>query len=703
MTLKTWLSGSHGTSHKHNKSTVDILSSHDVPHPPKLGLSKGLTTLPNGDVTLRRGLKNPFSTLTRTGGREWRVRSVEDVVEAEGGDYGFLEYYSLRRTSSRDTTLTDPRPTLTYGTWSRLNGTWGRWVDPSPAQFYPGTLTREDKTDRKRGGGDHRSCTYHLEDPWSPEDMRTSTPLSSTTSSIQDLPAPSITHSQQPQQTGSAAGETTRRGIVKRNSLLWRLRPDRWRGTDCSLRRARSRDDGLDVNRGRRKGDLGASQPDLLTSHRAPGNPVQCDVVSSPAPLSILPPTTRRAAHSETLPRRSRHSSKENNTNTLLARGRRWLHGASLGRADRVMEREESELMVQPETMMTHRVASTNSINTACRNNHKKALSSSTVSGPHMFGSLGREAGESDLWRRGRARSRRPRTFYLLEDYLSPVRSAGVAPAGVVLDEYVGHGPRLVFRELSNEAPQRPLPPTPEWDTPSLSPPSSVMNGHHPTPLQHHGLHHHTGGPSVFVDAIIPSPEKSGGSSVYSPVFSPRDSGYPRFVTPELALPELSLPDRAPPPISGLPPPTHALYTHNYCSLDRDERRRTKESRKSPAHHHHHKDTALHKLGRTNTTTRPPLSSKLRQNGLITAQKLPVLTNKSNSSSRVNLPHDSSSRTGHNHTDSDTGGGSEALKTYGDLLTEYERREIEAYPDVYYVGVDARKIHGRRGPAQRRL
>lgn len=569
-----------------------------VPPPPKLVPAKGLASLPNGDVTLRRGvLKNPFSTLTRAGGREWRVRSVEDVVDAEGGDYGFLEYYSLRRTSSRDTALTDPRPGLTYGTWSHLNGTWSRcWADPSPAQFYPGTLTRGgDKADRKRGSnGDQRPRSYHIDDHWRSEDIRTSTPLSTATSSLHDLPTPSIAHHPQHQvRPTENGGDTARRGIAKRNSLLWRLRPDRWRTLDGSLRRARSRDDGLDTTRGRRKGDLGASQPDLLTSHRAPGEPDQCDLVP-PAPLSILPPTTRRAALSETLPRRSRHSSKDSSTSTLLARGRRWLHGASLGRADRVTEREESELMVQPETLPSHQLTSNNNMhNSTSRNNHKNHLNSLSMGGPPVFGSLGREGGElGDIRRRGRTRSRRPRTFYLLEDYLSPVRAAGGAPpAGVVLDEYVGHTPRLVFREGPNEVPQRPLPPTPEWDTPSLSPPSSVMNGHHPTPLQHllHTSHHHPvggggGGHSIFVDAIIPSPEKSGGSSVYSPVFSPRDSGYPRFVTPELALPELSIPDRAPQHMngSGPPPPTHALYTHthSYRSLEREERRRAKESRK---------------------------------------------------------------------------------------------------------------------------
>ncbi|XP_050728116.1 dual specificity tyrosine-phosphorylation-regulated kinase mbk-2-like isoform X2 [Eriocheir sinensis] len=762
MTLKTWLAGAHTPAHKHNKTAVDVLPRYEAAATPQ---GSQLTALPNGDVTLRRNLKNPFSALTRGGARDWRVRSVEDVLDAEGGDYGFLEYYSLRRTSSRDTSLTEPRAPITCGTWSHL----GRWAEHGPAQFCSATLGRGEKPERKRTHRDQRPRSHHLDEAWRPEEIRTSTPLSSTTPSA---------HPKQPRpQPPESRAESTRRGVSKRNSLLWRLRPDRWRSVEGSLRRARSRDDGLDVGRGHRKSDLGASQPDLLTSHRAPSDAGYCDLVPPP-PFSILPPTTRRAAHSETLPRRTRHASKDS-CNTLLARGRRWLHCSSLGRADRVADRSESVLTVEPETIRPHRSSSSsnsnssssnkhnnsnnsnnnkydnsynnkthynntynNKLSSASRNNnHRNALNSLSLSGPPAAGSLGREAGENELRRRGRARSRRPRTFYLLEDYLSPVRAAGVAPAGVVLDEYVSHAPRLVFREAAHEALQRPLPPTPEWDTPSLSPPSSVMTGHYSTPLQ---PHHHSGsgGHSLFVDAIIPSPEKSGGSSLYSPVFSPRDSGYPRFITPELALP-----DRAPPPLNGLPQPGHALYGHahsqtqSFRSLDREDRRRTKDSRK----------------------------------------KLPVLTNKSNSSSRVNLPHDATSR-----IEGDTGGGGggggggrtrdggigggggtgggaqvgqggagslpvlnnnkgeigpdsprqprlnsckvsssanaaaatsttstssrpatsshslplspqEALKSYGDLLTEYERREIEAYPDVFYLGVDARKIHGEEG------
>ena len=37
------------------------------------------------------------------------------------------------------------------------------------------------------------------------------------------------------------------------------------------------------------------------------------------------------------------------------------------------------------------------------------------------------------------------------------------------------------------------------------------------------------------------------------------------------------------------------------------------------------------------------------------------------------------------------------MKQYGSRITEYERREIEAYPDIYYLGMDAHKIHGEEG------
>lgn len=36
----------------------------------------------------------------------------------------------------------------------------------------------------------------------------------------------------------------------------------------------------------------------------------------------------------------------------------------------------------------------------------------------------------------------------------------------------------------------------------------------------------------------------------------------------------------------------------------------------------------------------------------------------------------------------------EALKYYGSRLTEYERIEVEEYPEIWYLGLDACKIHG---------
>jgi hypothetical protein len=42
----------------------------------------------------------------------------------------------------------------------------------------------------------------------------------------------------------------------------------------------------------------------------------------------------------------------------------------------------------------------------------------------------------------------------------------------------------------------------------------------------------------------------------------------------------------------------------------------------------------------------------------------------------------------------------EALKLYGSRLTQYERSEITEYPQVWYLGLDACKIHCEEGGAQ---
>ena len=33
----------------------------------------------------------------------------------------------------------------------------------------------------------------------------------------------------------------------------------------------------------------------------------------------------------------------------------------------------------------------------------------------------------------------------------------------------------------------------------------------------------------------------------------------------------------------------------------------------------------------------------------------------------------------------------------GERLTDYEKREIESYPEVWYLGLDAKKIEGEEG------
>ncbi|KAK4018015.1 hypothetical protein OUZ56_000085 [Daphnia magna] len=42
----------------------------------------------------------------------------------------------------------------------------------------------------------------------------------------------------------------------------------------------------------------------------------------------------------------------------------------------------------------------------------------------------------------------------------------------------------------------------------------------------------------------------------------------------------------------------------------------------------------------------------------------------------------------------------EALRLYGSRLTAYERLEIEHYPEIWFLGLDARKIHGEEGAPQ---
>ena len=567
MTLKTWLSSSHSDVLKTKMAAaVDILPLHNPTSPHRIineSTSHGLTVLPNGDVTLRRHKGHHHSH--SLGGREGKFRSIEDGLEstaAEQSDYGFLEYYSLRKVTHRDHHYSDSKPAVTYGTWNRINGSYGKnigWLNNETCEFYP--ALQGEKVSRKRSRGD-RPRSYHQEEraaaAWKPEEMRTSTPLSPAPSSLADSHQqqhPETHRDNQPEEPSSPHRGC---GIVKRNSVLWRLRPDRWKNFDGSLRRSRSKDDVLSPSKGRKKSELGASQPDLLTSHGAgadddPNNSV-------PPAFSILPPTCKSAVvnHSQTLPR-GRRPSDANKENTLLARGRRWLTGATFRGERATTERGDSEILVKVETVAPEWPISTTlpagvagSSNTA--NDIKDATSPMQKRVPASGDVL------ADLQQRSRARNRRPRTFYLLEDYLSPVRNPSINRTlnmGVELDEYVTRAPRLLFRE----APKRPIPPTPEWDTPSLSPPPSLLScqsgqshaasiNNNSNNNNYNSTNNNSRDRSVFIDSLIPSPEKST-HSIYSPVFSPRDSGYPRFVTPEVALPEHSLSIRPLPSMNG--------------------------------------------------------------------------------------------------------------------------------------------------------
>lgn len=40
---------------------------------------------------------------------------------------------------------------------------------------------------------------------------------------------------------------------------------------------------------------------------------------------------------------------------------------------------------------------------------------------------------------------------------------------------------------------------------------------------------------------------------------------------------------------------------------------------------------------------------------------------------------------------------SEVLKAYGGRLTEYERAEVDKFPEIWFLGLDAAKVLGRPG------
>lgn len=210
--------------------------------------------------------------------------------------------------------------------------------------------------------------------------------------------------------------------------------------------------------------------------------------MGAPPAISILPPSRRSS--SQTLPRRASHGSKD----TLLARGRRWL-------ASHRPDKEHKEHKIIPDyRLLEHRAEQR-----VAEQHTERGQSELTVKVDRV------EAPTRNDTRK--LRPRRPRTFYLLEDTLAPVRG------GLELDECVG--PRILF------PPPRPAPPTPDWGTPSLSPPPSVSLVTTPRTT------------TSYLDPCVSATEKNP-AGLYSPVFSPRESSYPRFVTPEMSLSEHS-------------------------------------------------------------------------------------------------------------------------------------------------------------------
>lgn len=551
MTLKTWLSISNV-------------------HVQKSKMSGGVSILPisNPHESPTRGCTLPTSCgpLKVRRHKDWKTRSVEDGLESslEQGDYGFLEYFSSRQCSTKDY-YESPRSKVTpCGRWnSMLNHAWGHtnsdWKSFAPTQFYPATLTRQDtstatnssrkRSRRERPHSIHHDATHKCF--FRSDDVCTSTPIGN----LSQSPAykdNAFIHSQFPLHAFSQrcfekpknSHSSISSGILKRNSVLAKLRPDKWKSLEGTLRRCRSRDDVLASSQ--KKSTLGASQPDLLVSHNACNKEEITAVksgrrnfISPPAPISILPPTCRHAPAnvSQTLPRRKRPSGS-NKENTLLARGRRWLTGGSTNKEN---DRNKTNLMGETtpcfqesgETPDRERILKQSFGENVFSPERRLTRGETFMSGQERDRPVVRQHQEKHPFEQ--MRCRRPLTFYLLEDYLSPVK----APPGIELDEFLGKAPRILF----NQAPHKHLPPTPEWDIPSLSPPSSqISGGSRPqeqgssfVPTSPSG----NGGSTLGDSQSFSSPDKVG-SRIYSPLVLLKGSeDYPRFVTPDQNLDEL--------------------------------------------------------------------------------------------------------------------------------------------------------------------
>ncbi|XP_047468447.1 leucine-rich repeat extensin-like protein 5 [Penaeus chinensis] len=157
--------------------------------------------------------------------------------------------------------------------------------------------------------------------------------------------------------------------------------------------------------------------------------------------------------------------------------------------------------------------------------------------------------------------ARGPRARSPLGDYLSPRGAAGRPAAASPPDTR----PRPGFpQETSHEAPQRPVPPTPDLGHAPLSPPPH-QRGRQAADAR--AAHRGTSTPpsrggSPFVDANKPS--RKTAAHVKSPDLA-AGPGYPALVTPPRAGPRPSCPCPARPPArAGLPRPPHCLYSHTH-------------------------------------------------------------------------------------------------------------------------------------------
>ena len=220
-------------------------------------------------------------------------------------------------------------------------------------------------------------------------------------------------------------GKKSRRSsLSKRNSVLSRLKPEKWR-FDGHLKRSRSRDDVLEASN---IGQFGLSEPDLLNDNYLTYE------VNLPSPISILPPSCKSDPANYTLPRKFSDLTR---TQTFFSKSRKWFAGMTNKESDnKLLSNKENGIKLTNKENDRNR-SNISMVSTVKQDGLSAKRQLNFSDARYDSGKIHRTGSSSHIdetYRRAYAlrnpigvkhpleemRSRRPLTYHILDDYLSP-------------------------------------------------------------------------------------------------------------------------------------------------------------------------------------------------------------------------------------------------------------------------------------------